>query len=59
MVAETLVPEEGVAEASDELNSGNNTSEPIAIETDIKQPVEKKDLALKDEAEEDLDDGLY
>ena len=55
--AEIVAPEEGVAEASDELNSGNNTSEPI--ETDIKQPVEKKDLALKDEAEEDLDDGLY
>ena len=57
MEAEIVAPEEGVAEASDELHSGNNTSEPI--ETDIKQPVEKKDLALKDEAEEDLDDGLY
>jgi len=57
VATETVVPEEGVAEASDELSSGNNTSEPI--ETDIKQPVKKKDLALKDEAEEDLDDGLY
>ena len=35
----------------------SNTSE--LIETDIKQPVEKKDLAVKDEAEEVLDDGLY
>ena len=46
MEAEIVAPEEGVAEASDELNSGNNTSEPIAIETDIKQPVSYTHLTL-------------